>query len=64
MGQAGTAIHQVVAHVTGSPPVVASLGGGWFSFWYPVVENPDQVDPEYRLVGLDAAGNEVAQFKP
>jgi hypothetical protein len=54
LGEAGSEIHQVVAHVTGLPPVVASLGGGWFSLWWPVE------DSEYRLVGLDAAGNEVA----
>ena len=57
-GQAGTGIHQVVAHVTGSPPVVASLEGGWFSLWFPFDRYSD-----YRLVGLDAAGNEVAQLQ-
>ena len=58
IGQAGTGIHGVVAHVTGLPPVVASFGGGWFALWYPVDE-----PLKYQLVGLDAAGNEVAQLQ-
>ena len=57
MGEAGTGIHKVIARVSGLPPIVASLGGGWFSLWHPV-DAPEQWD--YHLVGLDVAGNEVA----
>lgn len=55
MGMAGSEIHRVVAQVPGLPPVVASLGGGWFTLWHPV-----DSDWGYQLVGLDNAGNEVA----
>ena len=57
MGEAGTEIHKVIARVSGFAPIVASLGGGWFSLWHPV-DAPEQWD--YQVVGLDIAGNEVA----
>jgi hypothetical protein len=60
MGEAGTGIYRVIAHVPGVPPIVASLGGSWFTFWYNV-DTEEQWD--YELVGLDSAGNEVAEIR-
>jgi hypothetical protein len=58
MGQAGTEIHRVIAQVTGLPPIVASLGGGWFTLWYPIEASWD-----YQLAGLDSAGNEASLLR-
>ncbi|MET0565165.1 MAG: hypothetical protein ABW021_01805 [Acidimicrobiia bacterium] len=58
MGEAGTGIHQVIVQVPGMPPIVASLGGGWFTFWYNVEAEEQWA---FQLVGLDSAGNEIAR---
>jgi len=56
VGQAGAGIDQVIAEASGqTSPVVASMGEGWFALWFPI-ETPW----EWRLVGLDAEGEEVA----
>jgi hypothetical protein len=56
IGQAGAGIDQVIAEVSGqASPVVASMGDGWFALWFPI-EDPWT----WRLVGLNAAGEEVA----
>lgn len=56
IGQAGAGIEQVIVEVPSQPSaVVASLDNGWFVFWTPL--RPRE---EWRIVGLDAAGEEVA----
>lgn len=55
IGQAGPGIDQVLVEVPGHPsPVVASLDNGWFAVWWPV-----QASGSWRVIGLDADGQEV-----
>ena len=55
IGQAGAGIEQVIVDVPSQPsPVVASLDNGWFVFWSPI--RPRE---QWRIVGLNAAGEEV-----
>ncbi len=63
LGEAGTGIHQVIAEVEGLPPIVASLGDGWFSFWYPIDTDETLADDQWRsvVIGVDADGNEVTR---
>jgi hypothetical protein len=59
IGQAGAGIDQVIAEVSGQPSaVVASMGGdGWFALWFPIAESQT-----WRLIGLNSAGEEVAEL--
>jgi hypothetical protein len=55
-GQAGLGISQVVVEVPGlASPVVASLNNGWYTLWWPI-----QAPGGWRVIGLDADGQEVA----
>ena len=58
VGQAGAGIEQVIVEVPSQPSaVVAWLENGWFVFWTPL--RPRE---QYRIVGLNAAGEEVASL--
>ena len=59
IGQAGAGIEQVIAEVPSQPSaVVASLNNGWFVFWAPL-----RAREQWRIVGLNAAGEEVATIR-
>ena len=52
-------IDQVIAEVPRQPrAVVASMGDGWFVFWTPL-----RAGDQWRIVGLDAVGEEVASVR-
>jgi len=56
IGQAGAGIDRVIAEVPRQPSaVVASMDNGWFVFWSPIRAGDD-----WRIIGLNAAGEEVA----
>jgi len=58
-GQAGPGIDQVVAVVPGlREAVVASMGDGWWVLWFPIVGSDD-----YRIIGLNRAGEQVAELR-
>ena len=58
VGQAGAGIEQVIVEVPSQPSaVLASLDNGWFVFWTPL--RPRE---QYRIVGLNAAGEEIASL--
>jgi hypothetical protein len=65
MGEAGTGIHQVIAEVPGLAPIVASLGDGWFSFWYPIDADETLSDDQWSpvVIGFDADGDEVTRVQ-
>ena len=59
-GRAGADIDQVIAEVPDSPRIVATLADGWFALWVPREAEPTF---DYRLLGLDAGGAEVAELE-
>jgi hypothetical protein len=46
--------------VPGHPTnVIASMGNGWFALWWPI-----RAAGDWRLLGLDSAGEVVATVEP
>ncbi len=59
IGQAGPGISTVVAVLPGRGRITATLENGWYVMWW-----PGELPGGTKVIGLDAAGVEVAEIPP